>query len=218
MNYVTPETIDEIVDRWLDRIRGMVWSRTHLTIVPSKCALLIIDMLNHFAHPNGRAYLPATAAIVPKIAKLRDTWLEIGSPVIYTRHCHEGEHDLGMLGKFWSDYIRCDEPDSQILETLKPGDNCEIIRKNTYDAFYQTELEQILRQQDISQVLITGVLTQMCCETTARSAFVRGYEVYVGADATATSSEQLHLNSLLSMATAVAVIVKTDELFSGNAT
>ena len=177
-------------------------------------ALLIIDMLNCFAHTHGRAYLPATDAIVPNIAELRDTWLAFDSPVIYTRHCHEGEHDLGMLGKFWGDFIRCEEPDSGIIKALEPTDNCLIIRKHTYDAFYQTELDQKLRKHNIEQVLITGVLTQMCCETTARSAFVRGYEVYVVADATATSSEQLHYNSLLSMATAVSVIVKTDELIS----
>jgi isochorismate hydrolase len=52
----------------------------------------------------------------------------------------------------------------------------------------------------------------MCCETTARSAFCRGFEVYVGADATASSSEERHLQSLLAMADSVAVILGSGEI------
>jgi isochorismate hydrolase len=63
-------------------------------------------------------------------------------------------------------------------------------------------------------VLITGVLTHMCCETTARAAFCRGHEVYLPADATASSSEDRHLGSLLAMADACAVILDTEEVLA----
>ena len=87
-----------------------------------------------------------------------------------------------------------------------------MLGKETYDAFIGTELESLLGERGLDQVLVTGVLTHMCCETTARSAFCRGFEVYVAADATATSSEERHLGSLLSMADAVAVITSTEEV------
>ena len=67
-------------------------------------------------------------------------------------------------------------------------------------------------KKGIEQVVVTGVLTHMCCETTARSAFCRGFEVYVGADATASSSEERHLQSLLAMADSVAVILGSEEI------
>ena len=90
-----------------------------------------------------------------------------------------------------------------------------MVRKTTYDAFLNTELEDILGSAGVDQVLVTGVLTHMCCETTARSAFCRGFEVYVAADATASSREELHLGSLVSMADSVAVIVGSEEVLEG---
>jgi isochorismate hydrolase len=112
-----------------------------------------------------------------------------------------------MLGRFFSSVISCGDPDSGIVFEPRSGET--IIRKTTYDSFYGTQLEMILRAGSISQVLITGVLTHLCCETTARSAFVRGFEVYAAVDAMASSSEELHLGSLLSMADGVGVMMDT---------
>jgi nicotinamidase-related amidase len=171
-------------------------------------------MLHYFADPDGRVYLPSTAAIIPRIALLLKHWRMIGGTVVYTRHCHSGSDDLGMLGKFFSDYIRCGKKESEIIPELSPLPAEKIFRKNTYDAFYNTDLDEFLRSRSVEQVLITGVLTQMCCETTARSAFVRGYEVYIPADAQATSSEELHIGSLLNLASGFAVITDTPTICS----
>jgi isochorismate hydrolase len=132
--------------------------------------------------------------------------------VVFTRHGHEGPHDLGVMGKFWGDYIRADEPDAEILSQLSPNAGEPVIRKTTYDAFVGTDLAQILEDRGIEQVLVTGVLTHMCCETTARSAFCRGFEVYVVADGTASSSEERHCASLMAMADSVAVVMSADEV------
>jgi len=117
-----------------------------------------------------------------------------------------------MLGKFFSDWIATDEPDAEIIPELTPLDNERVIRKNTYDAFLDTPLQSTLEEKGIDQVLVTGVLTHMCCETTARSAFCRGFEVYVAVDAMASKSEDHHLGSLLSMADSVAVMMSTREI------
>ncbi len=87
-----------------------------------------------------------------------------------------------------------------------------VLRKTTYDAFLGTDLEAILRSRKIDQVLVTGVLTHMCCETTARSAFCRGFQVHVAADATAASNEERHIGSLLAMADSVAIVESTGEI------
>ena len=112
-----------------------------------------------------------------------------------------------MLGRFWSSLIRCSDPDSSLV--FEPLPEEAVIRKTTYDSFYGTGLEEILRTGTISQVLITGVLTHLCCETTARSAFVRGFEVYAAVDAMASSREELHLGSLLAMADGIGVMMDT---------
>lgn len=210
--FVTPDNIDDKLSEWLARIERHTHPRPNLKLKPQKCALLVVDMLQYFASPEGRVYLPSTAAIIPRINTLLEYWRRIGGTVVYTRHCHSGSEDLGMLGKFFSDYIRCGKNESKIIPDLSPHQGEKVIQKNTYDAFYNTDLDEFLKSRSVEQVLVTGVLTQMCCETTARSAFVRGYEVYIPADAQATSSEELHIGSLVNLASGFAVITDTSSV------
>jgi nicotinamidase-related amidase len=210
--YATPATLADRCAEWLFSVRSSVPSRPHLSIDTARCCLLVIDMLHYFAHPAGRCYLPATQAIVPRIKALLDVWRRLEALVVFTQHCHDGEHDLGMLGRFFSDYIRAGTIDAEFLDALAPHEGEAVIRKTTYDGFMGTSLDEILHDKRIDQILVTGVLTHMCCETTARSAFCRGFEVYVAADATASSSEERHLCSLGSMADSVAVIMSVEEI------
>ena len=203
---------DQRTEEWLSVIRNSVAPRSRLTLDPGRAALLIIDMNIYFASPAGRSYLPMTGSVIPNLGRLLEFWRTTGSPVIFTRHGHEGDHDLGMLGRFFSDYIRADEPEAETIPELLPRDHETVIRKKTYDAFLDTPLSVVLEEKGIDQVLITGVLTHMCCETTARSAFCRGFEVFVAVDAMASSSEERHLGSLLSMADSVAVMMSTPEI------
>ncbi len=209
-DYVTRESLEEKTAEWLEKAYEYSPRRRYLKLDPARCALLVIDMVKYFADPGGRNYLPATHAIIPNIKRIAESFRALGSPIIFTRHCHQGEHDLGMLGKFFSDYIRCHQPESQIIHQLEPTDHDVVMTKNTYDAFHNTELEKRLLDWGIDQVLITGCLTHLCCETAARSAFVRGFEVYLVADGTASSMELFHVNSLISLANGFAVILDSE--------
>jgi nicotinamidase-related amidase len=210
--YLNEANLDDRARVWLEAVRSQVPSRPHLRPDPGRAALLVVDMLRYFADPAGRCYLPAAAAVIPRIATLLHAFRDAGHPVVFTRHGHRGPGDLGMLGKFFSDYIREDEPDSSIVSALEPTPDEPVLRKTTYDAFLGTPLEETLYERGIEQVIISGVLTHMCCETTARAAFCRGFEVYVPVDAVASSSEERHLGSLMSMADAVAVVTSTAEV------
>lgn len=214
--FVTPDNLNEKTRRWLDLINTRNRPRPDLIIEPSKCALIVVDMMHYFAHPDGRGYLPATNAIIPEISRLLQLWRGFGSTVVFTKHCHEGEHDLGMLGKFFSDYIHCGMRESDIISEITPANGEKVFHKNTYDAFHGTGLEKYLRNHDIEQVLVTGVLTQLCCETAARSAFVRGFEVYIAADAMTTSTEELHIGSLLGLASGFAIVSDTASICSAS--
>lgn len=204
--YVTPENIDRMTAKWLAEVAATSRPRPWLRIDPPRCALIVTDMQRYFASSRGRAYLPATEAVIPGLAALLGRWRSLGAPVAFTRHCHGESDDLGMLGRFFTDHIRCGEEDSLIIPELSPAPGEPVVLKNTYDAFHGTDLEGLLRSRGASQVLVTGVLTQLCCETTAREAFVRGFEVYIAADATATGTEALHAGSLAGLASGVAVV------------
>lgn len=86
------------------------------------------------------------------------------------------------------------------------------IFKNTYDAFYQTELEKILIEQKVDQLIFTGVMTHLCVETTARSAFVRGFEVVLVQDATWDKNDWYHFASLKNLAHGFAVVCTAQEI------
>jgi bifunctional isochorismate lyase/aryl carrier protein len=207
-----PIVTDPHTERWLAELRRQVRPRPHLRPELDRAALLVVDMVRYFCSPVGRSFLPDSVPIVPRIAALLERWRQAGGLVVYTRHGHQGEHDLGMLGRFWSDYIRRGEPQSEILAELAPRQGEAVLDKTTYDAFLGTGLEELLREASRDQVVVTGVLTHMCCETTARSAFCRGFEVYLPADALASSDEAHHAASLTNLADAVAVVLSTREL------
>ena len=208
----TGDKLDEKAASWLREIRSQVAPRPRLSLAPARAALLVIDMLEYFANPSGRCFLSASPAIVPRIRALVSAFRAMGRPVIYTRHGHEGPGDLGMLGRFFGDYIKKGEPESAIIPALRPRGGEPVIPKTTYDAFIGTDLGRVLDEAGAEQVVVTGVLTHMCCETTARSAFCRGYEVYLPVDCVASSCEALHVASLRTMADAVAVLMSSFEV------
>jgi isochorismate hydrolase len=115
------------------------------------------------------------------------------------------------MGRWWRDLIKQDEERSLITREFDTNQATTIL-KNQYDAFYGTDLENILRREGITQVVITGVMTHLCCETTARSAFMRGFEVFFTVDGTATYNEEFHRATLLNLAHGFAVPVLMEEL------
>ena len=68
--------------------------------------------------------------------------------------------------------------------------------KEKYSAFIGTSLEDDFKGMGIEQILISGVMTHLCCETTARDAFMRNFDVFFLGDGTATYNEDLHIGTL----------------------
>ncbi len=170
-----------------------------------RCALLVIDMQEHFRF--------TAAGILAKIASLTETCRQRGVPILYTRHGHRHPAvDGGMLGEWWSDLIRYGSRSWELITELAPEDEGMIIDKNRYNAFTGTDLDDRLRSAGVQDLIVTGVLTNCCCETTARDAFVRDYRVFFVADATATVSEELHLASLKNLAFGFAYVVSAAQL------
>jgi isochorismate hydrolase len=136
-----------------------------------------------------------------------------GIRIIFTRHGHKDiTKDGGMLGKWWGDYIVYGSKEWELIKGLSIQDTDVILDKNRYSAFYGTGLDESLRSRNIEEIIITGVLTNCCCETTARDAFVHDYRVFFVSDATATVNEELHVASLKNLAFGFAHAVSTKEL------
>ncbi|KAL1179925.1 hypothetical protein V6Z11_A03G194000 [Gossypium hirsutum] len=176
---------------------------------PKTTALLVIDMQNYFASMAK----PILSNAITTINLCR----EASIPIFFTRHCHKSPADYGMLGEWWdNDLIFDGTVDSELITEIgrlsKPD---EVVEKNTYSAFENTRLHEMLVEKKVEEVIITGVMTNLCCETTARAAFVKGYRVFFSTDATAPSDSEMYEATLKNMAYGFAYLVDCKRLQQG---
>jgi isochorismate hydrolase len=179
---------------------------------PEKSALLIIDMQNIFLMERYSAYIHSAPAILPVIKRLSKIFLTFQRPVIFTRHINT-ENNARMMSQWWNSIILEEYNSSQITTELDTSKGF-VVKKPQYDAFIDSDLESILTDNDIAQMVICGVMTHLCCESTARSAFMKGFEVFFTVDGTATYNEQLHRGSIFNLAHGFAKPVLAEELIS----
>jgi isochorismate hydrolase len=165
--------------------------------VPDRSALLVLDMQEYFLNVSSHAYIPSVDAILPGILGLVQGYHARSLPVIFTQHI-DASPNAGLMASWWRDSIHPENPLANIASCLEASTGI-VIQKSQYDAFYQTTLEELLHGKGNSQVVIAGVMAHLCCETTARSAFVRGFEVFFLVDGTATYNESFHRAALLNL-------------------
>jgi len=185
----------------------------HLPLaVGETAALLVLDMQEYFLNPDSHAWVPSAVAIIPGTQRLAAAFAGSGRPVFYTRHINDSQNAANM-GKWWREIITEKNPLSAISPELDSWGGL-VIHKSQYDAFYKTSLEDLLVDFQVDQVVICGVMTHLCCETTARSAFMRGYQVFFTVDGTATYNRDFHQASLLNLSHGIAVPVLVSELLA----
>ena len=207
--YFSTENIEQEARQMLHKLPGGKRERVS-TFNPKSSALLILDMQSYFLEPASHAFIPSAPAIVPGLKALVETYFANDLAVIFTQHLNSVQ-DAGSMGSWWRDLISVENPHSAIIPEFDYS-NRFVLRKNQYDAFYGTSLEEILQRKKVSQVLISGVMTHLCCETTARSAFMRGFEVFFIVDGTATYNQDHHLATLLNLTHGFATPMLTSEI------
>lgn len=177
----------------------------------SDTALVVIDMQNGFCHPDGSFASIGLDVTLPKAAAkgcatLVEAARAAGVPVIWTRYVYRPDYSDG--GLLVTDLlpaikdIRSLEDgtwDAEILEELVPADDEQIIDKNRYSAFYGTRLEPVLTSRGIRNLVLCGVTTNMCVETTARDASQRDYRTVVVGDASAEFDPARHEHALFTI-------------------
>ncbi|MBN1695383.1 isochorismatase family protein [candidate division WOR-3 bacterium] len=209
--YFTEENIKPKAKEMFEKVKK--YREYHdIEFLPGKSALLVIDMQKYFIETASHAYVPSAEAILPGVKKLISVYSGKNLPVIFTLHSNN-EENAGMMKRWWPKLIGEGTVESHLPEELELYDGIRI-EKHQYDAFYDTNLEEILNKKNISQLVICGVMTNICCETTARSAFVRGFEVFFCVDGTATYSEEHHMATLTNLSYGFAIPVLLEELFS----
>jgi len=197
--YVTAENIESKALAWLDRIRPYNQHEMRLKVAAS--ALLVVDMQRFFLEAASPTFTCGGVAILPTVKRLLAAFRQAGRPVIFTRHVHHpGDLDCGIMGWWWPGKCLEGSPESEVHPELAPMPSEKVIFKHRYSAFYNTDLETVLRCLKVEDVVISGIMTNMCCESTARDAYYRDYRVFFLADGTGSITEEMHLASLLNVA------------------
>jgi ureidoacrylate peracid hydrolase len=168
-------------------------------VTKKNTALIVVDMQNIWVHPRGARYLPMSEDIVPTIQRLLEFCRSSQVPVIYLHTTKR--KDLADVGIFpdikpqthdaddeWSNFEG--SPGAEIYEPVRPAEGDIVVKKFRYSGFYGTQLENLLRALGRDTIAVTGVATNVCCDSTARDGAMRDFKVLFVSDCSASFSQE----------------------------
>ncbi len=142
-------------------------------------ALLVIDMLNDFVEEGAPMEVAGARNIIPSIQRELDKAHRENIPIYYLCDSHS-EDDPEL--RVWPPHAIKGTRGSNIVEPLAPAEGDTVIPKTRYDGFFGTDLDDRLNSESISELILTGVATEICIQYTGSSAIMRGYGVHVPED------------------------------------
>jgi nicotinamidase-related amidase len=186
-----------------------------------RTALIVIDMQNAFVAEGAPLETPPARAMIPRLERLIRFAREHAMPLVWTQSDHRPPYGGLMLRKFpviAEDRILWEgEPSFEMYPAMiqpREGPLEYRIVKHKFDAFFETSLDAILRFHHADTVIVTGTATNACCESTARSAFMRDYQVLFPSDANATFDEAMHQATLQNIELLFGRVMTTEELLA----
>lgn len=168
-------------------------------------ALVVVDMQNGFCHEQGSfaklGIQSDSTAIIPQINKLRSAFRAAKFPVFFLRTAYNTDYSdrrargrgdrmeelQGLIRGSW---------DADILDGLTPEPDESVVDKTRNSGFIRTSLDDTLNKRGVNHVIMTGVGTNVCVESTARDAYQMDFAVTTISDATAACDEPDHLAAL----------------------
>lgn len=200
----------------MEKVVKELFGRDLFEIVPQKAALLVIDMQNSFIAEGAVFQAPNGIKIIPKIEEMIKFCRKKDIPVIWTRSDHSPPGG-GLIVekypviKYTKELWRGTSSFEYYPGMIQPNDNEHQIIKHKYDAFIGTDLDTVLRNLNVDTVIITGVATEVCCESTARAAFFRDYKVVFLSDATGAFNPAVQEDTLNRMHILFGRVLSTSE-------
>lgn len=181
----------------------------------SNPALVIVDMQNDFVREGAPMEVPDARATIPAHRQLIAFCRDAGIPIVYTKFIASPKRAL-----LWEWSPALDAPTwacrkgyrryyadvgrelvcTDIIDEIYPEAADHIVEKYGYGAFHNTNLEDILRSLGVESLIVTGTVTQICVEETAREAFHRGYKTTLVSDAVSSYFPDLHAATLKNFA------------------
>jgi ureidoacrylate peracid hydrolase len=189
---------------------------------PQYAALIVVDVQNDFVSPQGSAGkrgedVSAAMAMIPNLTRLIDEARKIGLTVVYIRTTHSEWTDTPSWiyrSSQKSGLSTCREGTwgAEFYEGIAPLTSERVVIKHRYSAFINTDLNTVLKARNIQSVLVCGVATNVCVETTARDAYMYDYYVTMIDDCSAAYEAKLHLGTLDNMRRHFGMVASSGEI------
>jgi ureidoacrylate peracid hydrolase len=177
-----------------------------VSLDPARTAVIVVDMINEFCKPGGKMVLPGYEVLVPPQLAVIAAARKAGAPVIWVHDSHRKNMRRdrewvkrtphGVEGT-WA---------TEIIEDLGArADEIHVV-KHRYSSFFQTDLDLVLKDMLVDQLVVFGVVTNICVRSTVHDAFFIGYEVVVPRDCCAATGPREQESSLYDIATHFGVV------------
>ena len=211
-----------VVDRVVAR-RGR--EHIHDDLDPARTALVVVDMQNAFMLPGvAHALCPMAERIVPNINRLAQAVRATGGAVIWIKTTFTSD-----VLQSWSTYfemvtpqqgakriaaLTADSKGHELWATLDVRPDDMIVEKSRFSAFIQgsSNLAEVLRGRGLNTILVTGTVTNVCCESTARDAMMLNFKTIMVTDGNAAMTDEDHNASLCAFYLTFGDIMSTDVL------
>jgi len=189
---------------------------------PKYAALVVVDVQNDFVSPQGSAAkrgedVGAAIAMVPNLIRLIDEGRSVGLTIVYIRTTHSEWTDTPSWiyrSSQRSGLNTCREGTwgAELYEGIAPLPSERVVIKHRYSAFINTDLNTVLKARGIQSVLVCGVATNVCVETTARDAYMFDYYVTMIDDCSAAYEPKLHMGTLENMRRHFGLVASSNEI------
>ncbi|MFQ5661205.1 MAG: cysteine hydrolase family protein [Gammaproteobacteria bacterium] len=193
-------------------------------VVPRMMALINVDMQNCFVHGYPFS-APDGLELQDRINHLATVCRKAGVTVIHTSHVIRPDgSNIGVMGEIIppvkEGMINKGSESAALHAGLVVEDTDILLDKPRFGAFHGTDLDLILRLRDIDTVIITGIATNICCETTAREANMRDFRIFFMSDGTSTfslgelSKDDIQKVTCATLGAAFAQVITVDEMIA----
>ena len=199
---------------WIQRRRKNM-QKTAVTN-PGRSALLIIDMQNDFVRPGGPLQVAGAEQIVPAIRDVLHSFRKARLPVFHVIRVHRStgvDVEITRRDIFRTTPFAVEgTPGAAVIRELEPSVGEHIVKKTRMSAFFNTDLDLMLRALGVGSLIVTGIQTPNCIRTTVFDAMAHNYEVFLVRDAVAAKSEEIHRANVTDMQNIGIHIVSSSEV------
>jgi ureidoacrylate peracid hydrolase len=204
---VENSSVPSVVSEFSERRTGR-----RLRFDPSHAAVLVVDMLNEFLEPGGEMVLLEGRRVIEPINRLLGASRKMGMRVVWLCDEHPIPEDREFekrvphcIGGTWN---------AAIVDAMDVAPDDLRIAKRRYSGFFGTDLDLRLREWGVEQVVVTGVVTNICVRSTVHDAYFLGYDVFVPEDCVSATSDREQASTLYDIDTHFGDVVTSEELMT----